>query len=69
LLHKAHFAKIKIKNSTLTVGDPYSQVKFLGNSAINFIKKGYWFFSEFIKFISFKNLLISPSIVVYAEKT
>jgi len=69
LLDKSHFTKVKMENSKLTVGDPYSQIVFLENFTINFIKRVYWASSEFVKFISFRNLLISPSIMVYAEKT
>jgi 2-polyprenyl-3-methyl-5-hydroxy-6-metoxy-1,4-benzoquinol methylase len=69
LLNKAHFTKILIKNSKLTVGDPYSQINLLGNYTANFVKGIYWAFSEFIGFLSLQNINISPSLIVYAEKT
>lgn len=68
-LDKVHYSRIKIKNSKLTMGDPYSQIKFLGNYSLSFIKKIYWVFSEFVSFLSSQSLLISPSIIAYAEKT
>jgi len=68
LLDKANFSKIKIGNSKLTSGDPYSQIKFLRGCGINFIKRIYYAFSQLISFISSKTILISPSIIIYAEK-
>ncbi len=68
LLEKANLSKLKIGNSKLRLGDPYSQIKFLDGSCINFIKRIYYASSELISFISSKSILISPSIIVYAEK-
>jgi ubiquinone/menaquinone biosynthesis C-methylase UbiE len=68
LLEKVNLSMLKIGNSKLTLGDPYSQIKFLDSYSINFIKKIYYASSELISFISSKNMLISPSIIVYAEK-
>jgi SAM-dependent methyltransferase len=68
-LDKVHFSRIKIKNSKLTIGDPYSQIKFLGNYSMSFIKEIYWNVSEFVSFLSSQSILISPSIIAYAEKT
>jgi len=69
ILKKAHFSKIKVENSRLTTGDPYGQIRLYKNFSKNLVKKMYWFFSVFIGLLTFKNLLISPSIIVYAEKT
>ncbi|MFQ6083734.1 MAG: class I SAM-dependent methyltransferase [Candidatus Aminicenantia bacterium] len=69
LLEKTNFSNIKVENSKLTIGDPYSQIKLLGSCSISFIKRIYYAFSELISFISSKNIIISPSIIVYAEKT
>ena len=69
MLKKAHFSKIKVENSRLTKGDPYSQLKFFRNFSINLIKKIYWVSSGLTGLLTFKNLLISPSIIAYAEKT
>ena len=68
LLEKANLSKLKIGNSKLTLGDPYSQIKFLDGYSINFIKRIYYASSELISFISSKSILISPSMIVYAEK-
>jgi len=68
LLEKANLSKLKIGNSKFTSGDPYSQIKFLDDSSINFFKRIYYASSELISFISSKSILISPSIIVYAEK-
>ena len=68
LLEKANLSKPRIRNSKLTLGDPNFQIKFLNDYSINFIKKIYYASSELISFISSKSILISPSIIVYAEK-
>ena len=68
LLAKANFSNIKIENSKLTAGDPYSQIKFLESWGINFIKEIYYAFSELISFISGQRTLLSPSIIIYAKK-
>lgn len=68
LLDKANLSKLKIKNSKFTSGDPHSQIKFLDDSSINFFKSIYYASSELISFISSKSILISPSMIVYAEK-
>ena len=68
LLEKANLSKLKIGNSKLTLGDQYSQIKFLDGYSINFIKRIYYASSELISFISSKSILISPSMIVYAEK-
>ncbi len=68
LLEKTNLSKLKIENSKLTLGDPYSQIKLLGGYSINFIKRIYYANSELISFISSKSILISPSIIIYAEK-
>lgn len=68
LLEKANLSKLKIGNSKLTLGDPYSQIKVLDGSSINFFKSIYYASSELISLISSKSILISPSIIVYAEK-
>lgn len=68
LLKKANLSKPRIRNSKLTLGDPNSQIKFLDYYSINIIKKIYYASSELISFISSKSMLISPSIIVYAEK-
>ncbi|TET64333.1 MAG: class I SAM-dependent methyltransferase [Candidatus Stahlbacteria bacterium] len=68
LLEKANLSKLKIGNSKLTSGDPYSQIEFLGDCSTNFIKRIYYAFSQLISFLSSKSLLISPSIIIYAEK-
>jgi ubiquinone/menaquinone biosynthesis C-methylase UbiE len=68
LLEKTNLSKLKIENSKLTLGDPYSQIKLLGSYSINFIKRIYYASSELISFISSKSMLISPSIIIYAEK-
>jgi len=68
LLEKAGFSKIKVINSRLTVGDPYSQIKFMGGSSIVLMKKIYYAFSEFLSFFSGKKILISPSLLIYVQK-
>jgi len=68
LLEKANLSKLRIRNSKLSLGDSYSQIKFLDGYSINFIKRIYYASSELISFISSKSMLISPSIIVYAEK-
>jgi 2-polyprenyl-3-methyl-5-hydroxy-6-metoxy-1,4-benzoquinol methylase len=68
LLKKADLSKPRIRNSKLTLGNPNSQIKFFGDYSINFVKKIYYASSELISFISSKSMLISPSIIVYAEK-
>jgi SAM-dependent methyltransferase len=68
LLEKADFFEIKVSNSMLTAGDPYSQIRLLGASNISFMKKTYYAFSELLSFLSSKRILISPSLVIYAEK-
>ncbi len=68
ILEKANLSKLKIRNSKLTSGDPYSQMKFLEGCGTNFIKRIYYAFSQLISFLSSKSLLISPSIIIYAEK-
>ena len=68
LLEKTNLSKLKIVNSKLTSGDPYSQIKFFGGCGTNFIKRIYYAFSQLISFLSSKSLLISPSIIIYAEK-
>jgi SAM-dependent methyltransferase len=68
LLEKANLSKLRIRNSKLTSGDPYSQMKFLGGCGTNSIKRIYYAFSQLISFLSSKSLLISPSIIIYAEK-
>jgi len=68
MLEKANLSKLKIGNSKLTSGDPYSQIEFLGGCSTNFIKRIYYAFSQLISFLSSKSLLISPSIIIYAEK-
>jgi len=69
LLEKANFSKIKIKNSKLTIGDPYSQIRLLGNKGIILIKTIYSAFSKLMSLISLRRILISPSIMIHAEKT
>jgi len=69
LLERADFAKIKVLNSKLTSGDPYSQAKFLGISGISLAKRMHYAFSELARFLSFNNLIISPSIIIHAEKS
>lgn len=68
LLEKANLSKLKIGNSKLRLGDPYSQIKFLDRSSINFFKSIYYTSSELMSLISSKSILISPSMIVYAEK-
>jgi SAM-dependent methyltransferase len=68
MLEKANLSKPRIVNSKLTLGDPYSQIKFLGGCGTNFTKIIYYAFSQLISFISSKSILISPSIIVYAKK-
>lgn len=68
LLEKADFSKTKVINSRLTVGDPYSQIKFMGDPSLVLIKKIYYAFSEFLSFFSGKKILISPSLLIYAQK-
>lgn len=68
LLEKADLSKPRIRNSKLSLGDQNSQIKFLDGYSINFIKKIYYASSELISFISSNSILISPSIIVYAEK-
>lgn len=68
LLEKVNLSPLKIGNSKLTLGDPYSQIKFLGSYGTNFIKRIYYAFSQLISFLSSESLLISPSIIIYAEK-
>jgi len=68
LLEKANLSKLKIGNSKLRLGDPYSQIKLLDGYSINFFKSIYYASSELISLISSKSILISPSMIVYAEK-
>lgn len=69
LLEKANFSKIKIKNSKLTIGDPYSQIRLLGNKGIILVKTIYSAFSKLMSLISLRRILISLSIMIHAEKT
>lgn len=68
LLKKAKFSNIRVENSKLTGGNPYYQTKFLQRYSINIIKRIYSAFSEVISFLSGKNVLISSSLMIYAEK-
>ncbi len=68
LLEKANLSKPKIRNSKLRSGDPNYQIKFLDDYCINFIKRIYYASAELISLISSKSILISPSMIVYAEK-
>lgn len=68
LLDQAGFSKIRIGNSKLTRGDPYSQAELLGSWMTDFCKRIFYFLSESTSIISGKNILISPSLIAYAEK-
>ncbi len=65
-LKKTDFYKVKIKNSALTIGDPYNQSK-LKADILQIIKFYYWIISKFIELLTQKQILISPSIVAYAK--
>jgi len=68
LLKKAGFADVRVENSMLTGGNPYYQTKYLEEHMIQIIKRIYSAFSEVIGFLSHKTLLVSSSLMVYAEK-
>jgi SAM-dependent methyltransferase len=68
LLKKAEFSNIRIENSKLTGGNPYYQTKFLERYMINIIKRAYSAFAEVVSLLSRKNVLISSSLMIYAEK-
>jgi 2-polyprenyl-3-methyl-5-hydroxy-6-metoxy-1,4-benzoquinol methylase len=68
LLKKADFSNIRVENSKFTGGNPYSQKILLERWLINIIKRIYSSFAEVISFLSRKNVLISPSLMIYAEK-
>jgi 2-polyprenyl-3-methyl-5-hydroxy-6-metoxy-1,4-benzoquinol methylase len=68
ILKKADFINIRIENSKLTGGNPYHQTNYLERWLINIIKRIYSSFAEVISFLSRKNVLISPSLMIYAEK-
>jgi len=69
LLEKANFSNIKVKNSKLTLGDPYSQIRRLGNKGTILVKTIYSAFSKLVSLISLRRIFISPSIIIHAKKT
>jgi 2-polyprenyl-3-methyl-5-hydroxy-6-metoxy-1,4-benzoquinol methylase len=63
LLKKTGFENIKIINSRPTTGDPYATGGSLGSGFVSVFKNLYCFVSMMVYFISFRRLLISPSLI------
>lgn len=68
LLKKAGFEDIKIINSRPTAGDPYSTGGRLGSGFVSVFKYLYYLISQMIYFVSFRRLLISPSLIAVGKK-
>jgi 2-polyprenyl-3-methyl-5-hydroxy-6-metoxy-1,4-benzoquinol methylase len=66
ILLKNGFKDIKVYNSELTLGDPYSQSK-IGN-VLTWLKIVFYYVSQILYFISFGKITISTSLIVYARK-
>jgi 2-polyprenyl-3-methyl-5-hydroxy-6-metoxy-1,4-benzoquinol methylase len=60
LLKNQGFSNVSVKNALPTEGDPYTQRK-----AVSFLKKMVYFLSQGIYWISFKNIIIAPSLEVF----
>jgi ubiquinone/menaquinone biosynthesis C-methylase UbiE len=65
LLKKVGFKNLIIKNSLLTTGDPYNQMKL---NLSKFYKPIFYSISQIIYFFTFKKIFISPSLLVFARK-
>jgi len=68
LLKKANFSNIRVENSKLTSGNPYYQKETYECYVIHIFKKIYSALAEVVSFLSRKNVLISSSLMIYAEK-
>lgn len=66
MLIKHGFKKIKVFNSPLTLSDPYLQSKV--GRLLFYLKLIYYYISQILYFITFGKVLISTSLIVYAEK-
>lgn len=68
LLKKTGFENVKIINSGLTTGDPYVTGGRLGSGFVSAFKHLYYLVSQIVYFVSFRRLLISPSLIAIARK-
>ena len=69
MLRKAGFKGIKVINSELTIGDPYSTGKIFSQFGMIIIKKIVFFLSWFIFYLTDGQLVLAPSILVFAKKS
>jgi len=68
ILEKAKFEKIEIRNSKMTIGDPYSGGKIFGRLGMKLIKYSLYSFCQIIYCLSGKKLVFAPSMLIYARK-
>ncbi|OGS21693.1 MAG: hypothetical protein A3J83_08545 [Elusimicrobia bacterium RIFOXYA2_FULL_40_6] len=68
MLKKAGFQNIEIYNSKFTKGDIYDTGGPFGKTFISVMKRLVYLFSQFIYFASFKNIVIAPTMIVFARK-
>ncbi|MFH1259480.1 MAG: class I SAM-dependent methyltransferase [Elusimicrobiota bacterium] len=68
MLLKSGWHTVEVKNSELTVGDPYSGGKIFGSFGMKMIKKAVFCFSQLICCLSLKKIFLSPSLIIFAWK-
>lgn len=68
ILEKSDFQKIKIYNSPMTIGDPYSGGKIFGKLGMQLLKYFVYLFCQIIYYSSRKKLILAPSMLILARK-
>jgi SAM-dependent methyltransferase len=68
LLKKTGFKNIVIQNSKLTKGDPYKSGGSMGPFMVQLIKTIVYACAQIIYFLSFKKLVVTPTMIIYAKK-
>lgn len=68
ILEKAGFNNIKIMLSENTPGDPYGTGGVLCPLAVSIMKQFIYYLCLFIYFVSFKKLILTPSMIIFARK-
>jgi len=66
ILRRVGFEKIRITNSPLTQGDPYSHTNLMG--ATHLVKRSIFLFAEALFTLSSAKWIVGPSLLIWAQK-